>query len=161
MDHSNEASQLSQDTDKGPPLDILEALPHRPPMLLVDRVIDVEPGVSLRAVKNISMAEPALAGHFPGRPVMPGVLVLEAMAQAGALLVYATDPFDADRQPVALLGIDKARFRRPVLPGDRLELECEVVSRRGNTWRLKAKATVDGLPAADATFLAAVGEVEP
>jgi 3-hydroxyacyl-[acyl-carrier-protein] dehydratase len=130
-------------------------------MLLVDRAIDVEPGVRLRAVKNISMTEPALVGHFPGRPVMPGVLVLEAMAQAGALLVHATEPFDADQQPLALLGIDKARFRRPVLPGDRLDLECQVVSRRGNVWRLKATATVDGALAADATFLASVGEVEP
>lgn len=161
MDHENEASQVSTETENGDSLDILKVLPHRPPMLLVDRVIDVEPGVRLSAVKNISMAEPALAGHFPGRPVMPGVLVLEAMVQTGALLVYATEPFDAERQPLALLGIDKARFRRPVLPGDRLELECEIVARRGNTWRLKARAMVDSTIAADALFLAAVGEVEP
>jgi len=140
--------------------EILELLPHRPPMLLVDRVIEVVPGSLIRAVKAVSIAEPALAGHFPGRPVMPGVLLIEAMAQACALLVHATEPFDHTRQHLALLGVDRARFRRPVLPGDTLELRCEVGSHRGGTWRLKAQAFVEGQLAAEAAILAAVGEVQ-
>jgi 3-hydroxyacyl-[acyl-carrier-protein] dehydratase len=131
-------------------------------MLLVDRVIDVAPGASIRAVKTVSISEPALQGHFPppGRPIMPGVLIVEALAQACALLVHATEPFDATRQPLALLGIDRARFRRPVGPGDKLDLHCEVVSRRGGTWRFRARALVGDHLAAEAVILAAVGEAD-
>ena len=122
---------------------ILEILPHRPPMLLVDRVDEVVAGERIRAHKNVTAAEPAFAGHFPGRPVMPGVLLLEAMAQAGAILVHTTEPFDPAVQPLMLLGIDRARFRRPVVPGDTLELTCHISARHGETWRLKASAAVD------------------
>jgi 3-hydroxyacyl-[acyl-carrier-protein] dehydratase len=141
--------------------EVLEILPHRTPMLLIDRVLEVLPGERIRALKCVSASEPALAGHFPGRPVMPGVLLLEAMAQAGALLVHATEPFDASRQSISLLGVDRARFRRFVLPGDRLELDCAIISRRSNTWRLKASATVDQELAAEAMLLAAVGDPSP
>ena len=138
--------------------DILEILPHRPPMLLVDRVTEVTPGEKIVALKSISAKEPFLEGHFPGRPIMPGVLVLEAMAQASALLVHATEPFDATSHTLLLLGIDGARFRRLVGPGDQLVIEATVSSHKKSVWRLKARAFVASDVAAEATFLASVGE---
>jgi 3-hydroxyacyl-[acyl-carrier-protein] dehydratase len=140
--------------------DILKVLPHRHPAILVDRVLEVSPGERIRAIKNVTIGEPIFAGHFPGRPVMPGVLILEALAQAGALLAYATEPFDPAERSLYLLGVDRARFRRAVLPGDRLELVCETLARRGGTWRLSATASVDGEVAAEAVILAAVAERE-
>jgi len=140
--------------------EILRILPHRPPMLFIDRVVEVSPNEVIRAEKEITAEEPALEGHFPppGRPVMPGVLILETMAQAGAILVHATEPFDPERQPLTLLGVDRARFRRFVVPGDTLRVECTIAARRGNTWRLKATARVGDEVAADASFLAQVGD---
>lgn len=135
---------------------VLDVLPHRYPMLLVDRVLDVVPGERIRAVKNVSFGEPFFAGHFPDEPIMPGVLVLEAMAQTGALLAWATEPFDPKERSLYLLGVDRARFRRLVVPGDRLELLCETAARRDETWRLRASATVEGEVAAEAVILAAV-----
>jgi 3-hydroxyacyl-[acyl-carrier-protein] dehydratase len=140
--------------------DILAILPHRPPFLLVDRVVEVEPGARIHAIKNVTASEPWIAAHFPppGRPVMPGVLIIEALAQAGALLVHATEPFAPDA-PLALLGVDRARFHRPIVPGDAVELWCEIAARRGGVWRLRARAMVAGQLAAEATLLAAVGPV--
>lgn len=139
--------------------DIAGILPHRPPLLLVDRVLETEPGVSLRAQKIVTASEPWVAAHFPppGRPVMPGVLILEALAQASALLVHATEPFPPTA-PMALLGVDRARFHRPVVPGETLELVAEVAARRGGVWRFRTRALVDGQLAAEATLLASIGE---
>ncbi len=150
----------------GPVLDIeaiQRLLPHRPPFLLVDRVVAVEPGVKLVAWKGVTMNEPFFAGHFPGKPVMPGVLVLEALAQACALLALKSmrPDEDVDDKITFLMGIDGARFRRPVVPGDRLELHVEVVKRKGAVWRQKGTAIVDGQVAAEAEFLAMLADREP
>ncbi len=143
----------------GPVMDIeaiLKILPHRPPFLLVDRVVSVEPGVRLVAWKGVTMNEPFFAGHFPGKPVMPGVLILEALAQACALLAMKSMGPDEDKDDkiTYLMGIDGARFRRPVVPGDRLELQVEVTTQKGPVWKEKGTALVDGQVCAEAEFMA-------
>jgi 3-hydroxyacyl-[acyl-carrier-protein] dehydratase len=132
---------------------IQKLIPHRPPFLLVDRVVAFEASKRLVAVKGVTMNEPFFAGHFPGTPVMPGVLILEALAQAGALLALLSQPQDA-RKLTFLMGIDGARFRRPVVPGDRLELHVEVTKQKGAVWKEKGTALVDGAPVAEAEFMA-------
>ncbi len=142
---------------------IQRLLPHRPPFLLVDRVVAVEPGAKLVAWKGVTMNEPFFTGHFPGKPVMPGVLILEALAQACALLAMKSMGPDEDVNDkiTYLMGIDGARFRRPVVPGDRLELHVEVTKRKGPVWRQKGTAIVDGQVAAEAEFLAMLADREP
>lgn len=142
--------------------DIPRLLPHRHPFLLVDRVVEFEPGRRLVAVKNVTANEPHFAGHFPGRALMPGVLVCEALAQAGGLLVHGTvngnlvpDAPGAERLFLVLSGIEEARFRRPVVPGDQLRLEVELVRRRRPLWKLRGVARVDGQVAVEAAFSAA------
>jgi 3-hydroxyacyl-[acyl-carrier-protein] dehydratase len=135
---------------------ILRILPHRWPFVLVDRVVEVVPGERIRGHKCVSMNEPWFVGHFPGRPIMPGVLILEALAQIGGLLAYASEPFDASNSLMYFLGIDKAKFRRPVTPGDRLDLEVSVLHHRTNVWKLKGEAFVDGTLAAQGELLASV-----
>ncbi len=153
-------------TAAGPVLDveaIQRLLPHRPPFLLVDRVVSVEPGVKLVAWKSVTMNEPFFAGHFPGKPVMPGVLILEALAQACALLALKSmgPDEDVDDKITYLMGIDGARFRRPVVPGDRLELHVEVTKRKSAVWRQKGSAIVDGEVVAEAEFLAMLADRGP
>ena len=124
---------------------IQKLLPHRPPFLLVDRVVEFEANRRLVALKGVTMNEPFFQGHFPGAPVMPGVLILEALAQAAALLaVLSLTPGEADGKLTYLMGIDAARFRRPVVPGDRLELVVEVTKYKGAVWKQRAEARVDG-----------------
>jgi 3-hydroxyacyl-[acyl-carrier-protein] dehydratase len=136
-------------------------LPHRPPFLLVDRVVGHELGKRLVAVKCVTMNEPFFVGHFPGHAVMPGVLILEALAQAAALLaILALTPQEVQRKVTYLMGIDGARFRRPVVPGDRLELEVEVVKHKGAVWKQKGTARVDGQVVAEAEFLAMLADPE-
>jgi 3-hydroxyacyl-[acyl-carrier-protein] dehydratase len=137
-------------------------LPHRPPFLLVDRVVAVEPGVRLVGWKGVTMNEPFFAGHFPGKPVMPGVLILEALAQACALLAIKSMGPDEDvnEKITYLMSIDGAKFRRPVVPGDRLELHVEVVKRKGAIWRQKGTAIVDGQTVAEAEFMAMLADRE-
>lgn len=135
---------------------ILEVLPHRYPFVMVDRVTEVEAGKSIRGHKMVSYNEPWCVGHFPGRPIMPGVLIIESLAQIGGILAYASDPFDASKSLMYFLGVDKAKFRRPVTPGDRLDLHVEVVHHRGNVWKLRGQATVDGALAAQAELLASI-----
>jgi len=141
---------------------IQKILPHRPPFLLVDRVVLLEPGVKLVAWKGVTMNEPFFVGHFPGKPVMPGVLILEALAQACALLAMKSIRPDEDVKDriTFLMSIDGAKFRRPVVPGDRLELHVEVVKRKGAIWRQKGAAIVDGQTVAEAEFLAMLAERE-
>lgn len=135
---------------------ILEILPHRWPFVLVDRVTDVKPGESIRGHKCVSMNEPWFVGHFPKSPIMPGVLVIEALAQIGGILAYATEPFDEQQSLLYFLGIDKAKFRRPVVPGDRLDLEVSIVHHRTNVWKLRGEASVDGTLCAQGELLASV-----
>jgi 3-hydroxyacyl-[acyl-carrier-protein] dehydratase len=135
---------------------ILSILPHRYPFVLVDRVTDVTPFKHIVGHKCVTMNEPWFLGHFPSRPIMPGVLILEALAQIGGLLAYASEPFDAQSSLMYFLGIDKAKFRRPVIPGDRLDLEVSVLHHRTNTWRFKGEALVDGTVCAQGELLASV-----
>jgi 3-hydroxyacyl-[acyl-carrier-protein] dehydratase len=139
--------------------DIMRLLPHRPPFLLVDRVLELEPGKRLVAWKSVTMNEPFFPGHFPGHPVMPGVLILEALAQAAAILAMKSmPPEDAANKVTYLMGVDGARFRRPVVPGDRLELVVEITKAKGAVWKERAEARVDGELAAEATFMAMLAE---
>jgi 3-hydroxyacyl-[acyl-carrier-protein] dehydratase len=140
---------------------IQKLLPHRPPFLLVDRVVLLEPGKKLVGWKGVTMNEPFFVGHFPGHPVMPGVLILEALAQASALLaIKSMPPEESARKITYLMSIDGAKFRKPVVPGDRLELHVEVVKAKGAVWRMRGAAIVDGLTAAEAEFLAMLADRE-
>lgn len=136
--------------------EIQRLLPHRYPFLLVDRVVEIVPGQKLTAYKNVTINEPFFNGHFPGHPVMPGVLILEALAQASAILAYKSESMDPESKVTYLMGVDNAKFRKPVLPGDRLQLGIEVVRHKGVIWKTKGTATVDGVKVAEGEFLATV-----
>ena len=140
--------------------EISKILPHRYPMLLVDRVVSLDPEKQLVAYKNVTANEEFFLGHFPGQPVMPGVLILEALAQACAILAYKSTGLDPDQWKVFLMSIDGAKFRRPVVPGDRLTLTADVVRHKGLLWKQKGTATVDGQVVAEAEFLATSVKVE-
>ena len=134
---------------------IRDCLPHRYPFLLLDRVISVVPGERITAIKNVSINEPFFQGHFPHRPVMPGVLILECMAQAGGVLSHVTHA-DLEPKPLYFLAsVDEARFRRPVVPGDQLEITVEVDRVTRGMWRYNGTATVDGAKAVSAKILCA------
>ena len=133
---------------------IKEYLPHRYPLLLVDRVLSWESGKSITAIKNVTINEEFFNGHFPNKPVMPGVLTIEALAQAAALLSFLSDGRKPDENTVVyFLGIDKARFRRPIEPGDQIKLEVEILRVVRGIWKYKAIATVDGELAVEAEFM--------
>lgn len=132
--------------------EIQKILPHRPPFLLVDRIVELEPRQRIVGIKNVTMNEPYFVGHFPSYPVMPGVLIIEAMAQTGGVLVLRDIPDSKDKL-VLFATIEKAKFRRPVVPGDQLRLELDVLSLRETFCRMQAKAFVDGHVAAEATIM--------
>ena len=136
--------------------EIQKMLPHRYPFLLVDRVVEIVPGQKLLAYKNVSINEPFFSGHFPGHPVMPGVLILESLAQACALLAYKSAEMDPTREVSYLMAIDGAKFRKPVLPGDRLDLEVTILKHKGAIWKQKGIASVSGVKVAEGEFLATV-----
>jgi 3-hydroxyacyl-[acyl-carrier-protein] dehydratase len=139
---------------------ILRRLPHRYPFLLVDRVLEFEKDVRIKALKNVTMNEPFFAGHFPARPVMPGVLMLEAMAQAAALLSFESmDAEPGEDTVVYFVGIDGARFKRPVGPGDQLILEAAIDRVKSGIYRYKARASVDGQTAAEAELMCTMRKV--
>jgi beta-hydroxyacyl-ACP dehydratase FabZ len=135
--------------------EIMGRIPHRYPFLLVDRVLELEPGKSIVAIKNVTMNEPFFQGHFPGAPVMPGVLIIEALAQAGAVLLLSDIP-DRASKLVYFTGIDEARFRRPVVPGDQVRLSMEVLKLRARTCKMRGRAEVDGELAAEAEIMSAL-----
>lgn len=136
--------------------EIREYLPHRYPFLLVDRVVELVPGESIVAYKNVTVNEPFFNGHFPDHPVMPGVLIVEAMAQAAGILGFKTmDKRPQDGSIYYFVGADNLRFKRPVVPGDRLQLEAKVVSEKRGIWKFDVKATVEGDTVSSATILCA------
>ena len=149
---------------EGFPMDaraVLAQLPHRYPFLLVDRVIECVPGKRIEAIKNVSVNEPFFPGHFPGNPVMPGVIILEALAQAAGILAFKTAGVVPDENSrFYFVGIDKARFRRPVVPGDRLVLKATLERAIRGIWKFETVAEVDGQVAASATMMVAP-EVKP
>jgi 3-hydroxyacyl-[acyl-carrier-protein] dehydratase len=141
---------------------ILEHLPHRYPMLLVDRVLELEKGKRIRAYKNVSINEPFFTGHFPYFPVMPGVLQVEALAQAAGILSFQTMGRVSDSSAVYyFVGIDSARFKRPVVPGDQLMLEVEILRIARSIWKYAGKATVDGQVTAEAELMCTLREIGP
>jgi 3-hydroxyacyl-[acyl-carrier-protein] dehydratase len=140
---------------------ILEYLPHRYPILLVDRVLEVVPGERITALKNVSVNEPFFPGHYPHHPVMPGVLIIEAMAQTAAILSFKTMGNKPDDNSVYyFVGIDGARFKRPVSPGDQLIMEVSFLMNRRGMWKFAATAKVDGQIAAEAELICTMRQVE-
>ena len=135
--------------------EIMDFLPHRYPFLLIDRVVEFEPAKRLVAIKNVTMNEPFFQGHFPGLPIMPGVLVIEAMAQAGAIILMTEMP-DRETKLAVFTGIEKAKFRRQVTPGDQLRIEVDVLAFKSRVGRMEAKALVDGKVACQATLTCAI-----
>jgi 3-hydroxyacyl-[acyl-carrier-protein] dehydratase len=139
---------------------ILRKLPHRYPFILVDRVLEIELGQRIKALKNVTMNEPFFQGHFPARPVMPGVLMLEALAQAAAILSFETVGTEPGEDTVVYFaGIDEARFKRPVEPGDQLILEAAIERQKAGIYRYKARASVDGQLAAEAVLMCTMRKV--
>ena len=135
---------------------VMQMIPHRRPFLMIDRVVDLVSDVSATGVKNLSINEPFFQGHFPGRPVMPGVLIIEAMAQTAAVLVVHTLGPGSEGKLVYFMSVDSCRFRRPVFPGNTLYVHVTKLRKRGNVWKFSAQAKVDGSFVADATFTAMI-----
>lgn len=137
--------------------EIMKLLPHRYPFLLVDKIVDLKPGESALGVKNVTINEPFFQGHFPGQPIMPGVLVIEAMAQVAGVMAFRSG---VEGKSVYFMSIDNAKFRRPIVPGDQVMMEIKVLKQRGNVWRFSGTATVDGKLVAETEFTAMVTDRE-
>jgi 3-hydroxyacyl-[acyl-carrier-protein] dehydratase len=147
------------DVTKNETLDInqiMERIPHRYPFLLIDRVIELVPDVKATAIKNVTINEPHFTGHFPARPVMPGVLIIEAMAQTAAALVVETLGLESQGKLVYFMTIDNCRFRKPVTPGDQLYIHAEKSRSRGPVWKFNGRAEVDGILVAEAIISAMI-----
>jgi 3-hydroxyacyl-[acyl-carrier-protein] dehydratase len=138
--------------------EIMAILPHAYPLLLVDRIVEIEPGKRVVGIKNVTYNEPFFPGHFPDRPIMPGVLIVEAMAQTAGVLIFNSLPQEDRKKTVFFLGIDNVRFRKPVIPGDQLRMELEITRHRQSIWGFKGKASVDGNVVAEGDLLAMLGE---
>ncbi len=142
--------------------EIMELLPHRYPFLLVDRILELDPGVRIVGIKNVTINEPFFQGHFPGHPVMPGVLIIESIAQVGGIL--ALKAMGGGRKIAYFAGIENGKFRRMVVPGDQLRIEVTVLAHKGPVWKMHGEATVDGVLAAKADVTASIpngGEAGP
>ena len=137
---------------------IMEMLAHRYPFLLIDRILEVVPGDKVTALKNVTINEPFFQGHFPGRPIMPGVLIIEAMAQAGGILAYLTGTVEQRNRLIYFMGMDKVRFRKPVLPGDQIIFEAKIIKFRSKAAKMSGVATVDNQLVAEAELMASFGE---
>jgi len=138
-------------------MDIMSILPHRYPFLLVDRILEIEGDKRIVGLKNVTINEPFFQGHFPGAPVMPGVLIIESMAQVAGVMIYRDMP-DKERKLIYFTGIENAKFRRPVLPGDQLRIEMQILNRRSNYGKMNGQATVDGKLAAEAIVTFAIAD---
>jgi beta-hydroxyacyl-ACP dehydratase FabZ len=139
--------------------EIMKFLPHRYPFLLVDRIVEIDPPQRIVGLKNVTMNEEFFQGHFPGAPVMPGVLILEAMAQVAGVLIYRDMPDDEkSRKLIYFTGVENAKFRRPVVPGDQLRIEMELVNRRSTFGKMAGRALVDGKLAAEAIVMFAIAD---
>lgn len=138
--------------------EIMKRLPHRYPFILVDRVLELVPKESLVALKNVTINEPFFQGHFPSAPIMPGVLIIEAMAQAGGVLVHESLPPEQHGALMYFMGMEKVKFRKPVVPGDQLLFHVKFLKRRGKVFKLSGKATVDGNVVAEAEVTASLGD---
>jgi len=141
-------------------LEIMKIIPHRYPLLLVDKILEIELGKRIVGLKNVSMNEPFFQGHFPGYPLMPGVYMLEAMAQVGGILMIKSLGLEIGKYAVVFAGIDEARFKRPVYPGDQLIMELETISLKKTISKMKGVATVNNQVAAEAILMAAARELE-
>ena len=137
---------------------IMKLLAHRYPFLLIDRVLEVVPGDKITALKNVTNNEPFFQGHFPGRPIMPGVLIIEAMAQAGGILAYLTGSAEQQSRLIYFMGMDKVRFRKPVVPGDQILFKAKILKFRSKAAKMSGIATVDNQMVAEAELLASFGE---
>jgi len=137
---------------------IMELLPHRYPFLLVDRVISLVPDDKIVALKNVTINEPFFQGHFPGKPIMPGVLIIEAMAQVGGILAYETGPAEKRNRLIYFMGMDKVRFRKMVIPGDQIIFEAKILKFKSKVAKMSGRATVDGQLAAEAELMASFGD---
>jgi len=138
--------------------EIMRYLPHRYPFILVDRILDVIPEKEVKALKNVTINEPFFQGHFPGTPIMPGVLIIEAMAQAGGVLAYASVPDELHGSIIYFMGIDKVRFRKPVVPGDQLIIHVSILKLRKTAVKMAGTATVSDKLVAEAEFMATLGD---
>ncbi len=143
------------------PKEIQEVLPHRYPFLLVDRILEMETGKRVVGIKNVTINEPFFSGHFPGHPIMPGVLMVEAMAQVGGFLLMRSLGVQGERKVLYFTGIDRARFRRPVVPGDQLRFEVDVLQMRRQVCRMKGTALVEGQVVAETEMSAIVVDRDP
>lgn len=137
---------------------IMQYLPHRYPFILVDRVIEMVPGKTITAIKNVTINEPFFEGHFPGTPIMPGVLIIEAMGQAGGILVIESLPPEKHGSLIYFMGLDGVKFRKPVIPGDQLKLELTLLKQRSKAVKMAGLAKVDDKIVAEATLMATIGE---
>ncbi len=138
--------------------ELMQLLPHRYPFLLIDRLVDIKAGEGAVGIKNVSFGDGFFQGHFPGKPVMPGVLIVEAMAQAAAAYTSYTEGLETEGKIVLFMGVDKARFRKPVIPGDQLRIHVSTVHRRAPVWRFASTAYVDDKRVADATYSAMLAQ---
>jgi 3-hydroxyacyl-[acyl-carrier-protein] dehydratase len=138
--------------------EIQKLLPHRYPFLLVDRIIDIEPGIKAVGIKNVTINEGFFQGHFPGHPIMPGVLIIEAMAQVAGILAFRSGA--SEGKSVYFMSIEKAKFRKPVVPGDQLRLEISILQQRGNVWKFSGNAIVEEKVVAEAEFTAMLTDRE-
>lgn len=138
-------------------LEILRLLPHRYPFVMVDRILAINPGKEIVGLKNVTFNEPFFQGHFPGRPVMPGVLILEGMAQVGGILSFYSEPENIGNKVLYFVGIDKARFRQPVTPGDQIHFKLEILKKRRGIWQMAGQAYVEEKLVAEAELMASFG----
>ena len=138
--------------------DIMKFLPHRYPFLLIDRILDIVPGEKVVALKNVTINEPFFQGHFPENPIMPGVLIIEAMGQAGGVLAYESLPEKNQGAVIYFMSMDKVKFRKPVVPGDQILFEMQILKQRSTTFKMSGMAKVDGKVVAEAEMMATIGE---